>query len=98
MENFVTWEMLAVYTSLVTIVYMVVEFIKELSWLSVIRTKYLAWFVAFTLITITNMVLGSFAYIDIILYALTAISISLASNGLHDFNRKVLDEKENKNG
>jgi positive regulator of sigma E activity len=75
---------------------MVVEFVKELPFINLLPTKYLAWIIALFLLIVSNLVTNSFFMQDLSLYVLTAISISLASNGLHDFNRKVLDEKENK--
>lgn len=94
MDSFVTWEMLTTYATLVSVVYMVVEFTKELPLIKELRTKYLAWIVSFGLIVIANLVMGNFILVDVVLYSLSAISISLATNGLHDFNRKVLDDKE----
>ena len=94
MEQFITWDMLAVFTTLITIVYMVVEFVKELTPFKLIKTKYLSFLVAFLLIAITNLVMRTFEPVDLILYALSSISISLSANGLYDFNKKVLDERE----
>ena len=91
MENFLTWEVLRTYASFVSIVYMVVEFTKGIKFIKKIPTKYWSFFVAFLLLIIINLVMKNFKLVDLVLYALTAISISLGSNGLSDFNRK---EKE----
>lgn len=88
MEQFITWDILTTYATFVTIVFMVVEFIKELKYIKNIPTKYLSFIVAFILLTITNIVVGNFKATDIILYALSGISISLGANGLSDFNNK----------
>lgn len=94
MDKFITWDMLATFSVLASIVFMITEFIKELTILKNIKTKYLSWFVAFILITIANLVLSTFVPIDIILYCISSIAVSLTANGLYDFNKKVLDEKE----
>ena len=80
MQEFMNWDILTTYATFVTIVFMVVEFIKEL--------KYVSFFVALILLTITNLALNTFHFFDITLYILSSISISLGANGLNDFNRK----------
>jgi len=94
MDNFVSWEALAIFGSLVTINFAIVEFIKEMPYVRDLKTKYLSWIVAFVLITVTNIVLKTFVGTDIILYAISAIFISTSGNGLSDFNNKV--DKYNK--
>ena len=88
METFITWQVLAEYVSFVGIVFMVVEFTKELKFIKAISTKYWAFIVAFSLLLILNVHNGSFAWFDIILYLLSSITVSLSSNGLYDFNSK----------
>lgn len=86
MDNFLSWDTLTTYASFVTIVFMVVEFTKGLKCIKKIPTKYWSFFIAFILLTITNIVMGTFRAVDIVIYLLTAISISLGSNGLSNFN------------
>ena len=86
MDNFLSWDTLTTYASFVTIVFMVVEFTKGLKYIKKIPTKYRSFFIAFILLTITNIVMGTFRAVDIVIYLLTAISISLGSNGLSNFN------------
>lgn len=86
MDNFLSWDTLTTYASFVTIVFMVVEFTKGLKYVKKIPTKYWSFFIAFILLTITNIVMGTFRAVDIVIYLLTAISISLGSNGLSNFN------------
>ena len=86
MDNFLSWDTLTTYASFVTIVFMVVEFTKGLKYIKKIPTKYWSFFIAFILLTITNIVMGTFRAVDIVIYFLTAISISLGSNGLSNFN------------
>jgi len=94
MDNFITWEMFNVFATLGAVVFMVVEFIKELGPLAVFKTKYLSWIVAFLLILLSNIVLGTFVFVDVFLYALSAIAVSLSANGLYDFNKTVIDKKD----
>lgn len=86
MENFLTWEVLNTYASFISIVFMVVEFTKELILINKIPTKYWSFFVSLILLIITNIVANTFKPVDIVLYILTSISISLGSNGLSNFN------------
>ena len=92
MEGFLTWEALTTYASIVSIVFMVVEFTKELKFIKNIPTKYWSFIIAFVLLFITNIVMKSFKLTDIVLYVLTSISISLGSNGLSNFNKNSKEE------
>lgn len=87
MENFLTWDVLTTYASFVSMVFMVVEFTKDLKIIKKIPTKYWSFFIAFILLCATNIVMNTFRVADIILYLLTSISISLGSNGLSNFNK-----------
>lgn len=87
MENFLTWDVLTTYASFVSMVFMVVEFTKDLKIIKKIPTKYWSFFIAFVLLCATNIVMNTFRVADIILYLLTSISISLGSNGLSNFNK-----------
>ena len=88
MEQFITWDILTTYATFVTIVFMVVEFTKDLKFIEKIPTKYWSFIVAFILLTVVNAVTSNFKTVDIILYALSGISISLGANGLSNFNNK----------
>lgn len=88
MEQFINWEILKTYTTFVAIVFMVVEFIKNLKYIKKIETKYLSFIVSFFLLIIVNIESGNFSFIDLVLYALSGISISLGANGLSNFNNK----------
>lgn len=89
MDNFVTWTMFAEYATFVTLVYMFVEFTKELPVIELLKTKYYSAIVAFTMLVLVNLHAGTFAYWDIMLYTFSAIVISLTSNGLSDFTNPV---------
>lgn len=88
MDNFLTWEVLTTYTSFISIVFMTVEFTKDLSLIKKIPTKYWSFIVSFILMFITNVAMGTYTFKDMLLYILTSISISLGSNGLSNFNKK----------
>lgn len=99
MENFLTWSSLTTYASFVSIVFMIVEFTKELEFIKKIPTKYWSFFISIILLIITNIVTETFEFKDIVLYILTSISISLGSNGLSNFNKNKTNnvEEVNKN-
>lgn len=88
MDGFLTWDVLLTFSGLVSVVYMVVEFTKGLPLIKKIPTRYWSFIIAVGLIISTNAVVGTFKPVDILLYSLTAISISLGSNGLSNFNKK----------
>lgn len=88
MEQFITWDILKTYATFVATVFMVVEFTKDLKFIKSIQTKYWSFIVAFILLTIVNAVMDNFRLVDIILYALSSMSISLGANGLSNFNKK----------
>jgi hypothetical protein len=92
MEEFLTWDVLSTYASFVTIVFMVVEFTKDLKGIKKIPTKYWSFLVSLVLMIISNLALGTFHIADVILYALSSMTISLGSNGLNNFNKKKVSE------
>lgn len=94
MENFLTWSSLTTYASFVSIVFMIVEFTKELEFIKKIPTKYWSFFISIILLIITNIVTETFEFKDIVLYILTSISISLGSNGLSNFNKNKTNINE----
>ena len=87
MDMFITWETLRDYSLLLGVIFMVVEFTKELPIIKKIPTKYFSAIVTFVLLIIVNLDGMTFRLWDIVLYALSAITISLASNGLANFNK-----------
>ena len=94
MNSFLTWENLTTYTTFIAIVYMIVEFTKELKRIKKIPTKQWSFLVSFVLLILVHIANRTFNVIDLILYALTAISISLGSNGLSDYNKKAEEKKD----
>lgn len=89
-DTFITWNMLATYGTLSMLVFVVVEFTKNLKFLKDIPTKYYSAAIAFVLIVLAQLQASTFKLWDIVLYALSAIVISLSANGLSDFNDKII--------
>lgn len=89
LDNFITWDMLAVFYSLSLVTFMVVEFFKESKYIKKYKTKYFASIVAFVLIVLGTLGTGTFSFINIPLYALSAIAVTFNANGLSDFNNPV---------
>lgn len=98
MENFLTWDVLTTYASFICVVYMVVEFTKGLPIISKIPTRYWSFLIALILLIITNVAMKTFVVMDICLYVLSAISISLGSNGLSDFSFKEKESEVKEDG
>ncbi len=94
MDDFFTWETLLSYVNFISIVYMVVEFTKEMKRIKQIPTKYWSFFISFFLLICLHLANKDFYWKDIIPYLLTSISISLGTNGLSDFNNKNKKTKE----
>lgn len=88
MNDYITWEILSQYATFVTIVFMVVEFTKELPYVKAIPTKYYSALVSFFLILATQFHAQTIEAWDVVLYILTSISVSLGANGLSDFTDK----------
>ena len=68
MNNFLTWENLTTYTTFIAIVYMIVEFTKELKGIQKIPTKQWSFLVSFVLLVLVHIANRTFHIIDLILY------------------------------
>lgn len=88
MNDFLTFDALLTYTTFVSIVYMVVEFTKEMKKIKQIPTKYWSFFISFILLIMIHLSMNTFHMKDMILYLLTSIVVSLGSNGLSNFNKR----------
>ena len=60
MSDFLTWETLLSYTNFISVVYMVVEFTKEIELIKRIPTKYWSFVVSFFLLICVHFSLGTF--------------------------------------
>lgn len=94
MDNFVTWDILKDFVIFVSYVFLIVNFTKEMPFIKDIRTKYFSALVAFVLLIVVNLHGGTFELWDLVVYALSAILISVSSNGIADFNNKVTKEPD----
>lgn len=88
MEQFLTWEQLAVFTVFVGTVYMIVEFIKEMPGVKKIKTKYISAIISFTLLMLISLRTGTFIFCDIPLYIINSLCISFSANGIANLNKK----------
>ena len=99
-DQFITWDMLKAFGQLAMLVWMFVEYTKELKPVKDIKTKYYAGIVAFSFIIITQivtMILDSVVFMEMfkilslnmLLYILSAIAITFTTNGMSDFNNRV---------
>lgn len=84
MNEFITWEMLGDFVKLTGIVLATTQFVKNLPLIKKVPTQYLSWLVSFILITLTNIHTSSFAPMDIVLYALSAMFIGTSASGIYD--------------
>ena len=99
MEKFVTYDMLLVYGFFVWVVFMIVEFIKEVGYMKVIKTKYVAFGVAaLMMILVYTVSFGGnhftyeflfYLFRQIPLILINSILVTFASNGASDFNNPV---------
>lgn len=86
-DQFITYEMVTTFGSLAILVFMFVEFTKEIPGIKSIPTKYYAGLVALSLIIIAALRNGNFDYWNIPLYILSSIAITFTSTGAKDFNK-----------
>lgn len=88
MNDFLTWEQLAIFTVFTGVVFAIVEFIKEIKHIKNVPTKYLSALITFMLMLLIAFRTGTFLFWDIPLYLINGIFISLSANGLATFNSK----------
>jgi hypothetical protein len=91
-NTFISWDMLANYGMFVGMVFMVVQVIKELPKIKNIPTRFVSITIALILQILVNIQNGNFQYMNIILYLLSSIVISLTANGLADATIKLKDK------
>ena len=92
-ENFITADMLKDYAILVTIVFAVVQFTKELGWLAKVPTRLYSAIIALLVIVYSYMLFAEFVPEHIPLYIFTAIFISATANGVYDLATKTSSNK-----
>ncbi|WP_298201865.1 hypothetical protein [Desulfosporosinus sp.] len=92
LNQFITWSMLANYSMFVSIVFVLVQVIKELPKIKDVPTRLISIAIAFVLQILVNLQSGNFQMFDIVLYLISAIIISLTANGAHDATIKIKTE------
>ena len=89
MSEFMTFDNLLDYVTLIGVVLALVQVTKDIKGIQRIATKYWSIIVAFILIILTNMNFNTFKMFDLIVYLINAVFISLSANGTYEFARKV---------
>ena len=95
MNEFITWEMLGDFVKLTSITLAATQFLKNVKFVEKISTRYLAWFLAFIFITLTNINTDTFRAMDILLYGLSAMFVSTSASGIYDAGVKKVIDGEN---
>ena len=93
MNEFITWDMLSDFVKLTSIVFAATQFTKNLPVVGKIRTQYWSWIIAFFIITLTHFNMKNFAWMDLLLYGLSAMFISTSASGMYDVGSKMVKEK-----
>ena len=91
MNEFITWNMLGDFVKLTGIVVAVTQFTKNAPVVGKIKTQYWSWFIAFILITLFNVNIKTFEWMDLVLYGLSAMFISTSANGIYAVGEKKLN-------
>jgi hypothetical protein len=87
-EQFITWEMMGDFIQFVAIVFMVVAFSKEWKLVKRIPTQLYSSLIAFVGILLVQIHNGTYEHWDIVLYTLSAISISFFNGAIADRTSK----------
>lgn len=88
MDNFISYEVILTYATFVTIIFGVTQFLKDITILKKIPTKYLSFLIAVIILMLANIAVGSFLVKDVLLYILSSIFASMGANGIYDFDKK----------
>ena len=96
MQEFVTWEMLGDFVKLTGIVLAFTQFVKNLPLLKKIKTQYLSWIISFILITLFNINIDTFSWMDLVLYGLSAMFVSTSASGIYDVGAIKAEKSANK--
>ena len=89
MNEFITWDMLSDFVKLTSIVFAATQFTKNLPIVGKIRTQYWSWIIAVIIITLTHFNMDNFAWMDLLLYGLSAMFISTSASGMYDVGSKL---------
>ena len=83
-NGFMTWDMLSDYATFVTVVFLIVQAIKELPKVRNIPTRIVSIVIAFVLQLAANVQNGQFKPVDAVMYLVSALIISLTANAVAD--------------
>lgn len=99
MKEFVTYDMLLVYLTFITVLWAFVEFVKEMKIFKGLKTKYLAFLIACFMVVLiyTYVFVGDLLSIEFLIYMAFRIPLVIingmmatyATNGMSDFNNPV---------
>ena len=92
MENFLTWDMLLTYGGCVAATILVTEFFKKL--FPKMIAQLVSFVIAAAILVVGHLATGTFSVNEVLLYAINAIIVSLASNGGFDAIKGVFGKKE----
>lgn len=92
MNEFITWDMLSDFVKLTSIVFAATQFTKNLPIVGKIRTQYWSWIIAVFIITLTHFNMNNFAWMDLLLYGLSAMFISTSASGMYDVGSKIVKD------
>lgn len=94
-ENFVTWDMLASYAGATMMTALITQFLKNKGALAKIRTPYLSYIIAVTILLVASAFTNGLTFGSAILVLFNAVLVSVAANGGFDrFNDLISTEKE----
>lgn len=100
MDSFLTIQDLLKYTTFISVVFTITEFIKNIKFIKKIPTKYFSFFISLVLLITFKINTHSFTIQNILLDIINSIFISLGANGIYNFNAKsensFLDGKDKK--
>lgn len=91
-DNFFTWEMLATFAGCMAATIILTEFVKK--FLKMVDPQIISFVFAFVILAVGQIVTGVFSWNDILLDAVNAVAISLASNGGFDAIKAVFGSKK----
>lgn len=89
MTEFATWEMIGTYAGCVAITTIVTQFLKGVPALNKIHTQFVSYFVALFLLIGANFFVGEVTVATMLLTAVNAVIVSLASNGTYDVTNMI---------
>lgn len=94
MDSFLTWQYVATFAGIVFATNLFVNFTKELPYVKLMPTKYYTSIIAFVLIIMSNLSLGTFDIKNIPLMVLNSILITFTATGGYDFTYKKVTVSE----